>query len=194
MAFFGSDSKDKEIRRKILLALEKRAPAVPLSPHRRTWTAKEYADVLFRRDGVGCPRETPAEIGVSYGVSAERIRQIARKALRLLPTYREDCLKQLELDLFGEPYQGLFTDEEATKCSVLIAFERRAPRVPQNPRCHTWTAKDHADVIFRKYGIGCPPESLADIGRSYGVGRERARQVWAKCLQILRYPDNKWRG
>ena len=42
------------------------------------------------------------------------------------------------------------------------------------------------DVLRRHFGLGRPPESLADIGRRLGVTRERARQIEAAALENLR--------
>jgi len=42
------------------------------------------------------------------------------------------------------------------------------------------------DVLRRHFGLGRPPETLADIGRRLGVSRERARQIEAAALENLR--------
>jgi RNA polymerase sigma factor (sigma-70 family) len=40
-----------------------------------------------------------------------------------------------------------------------------------------------AQVLRMRFGIGCPPQKLADIGRALGVTRERARQLEARGLE-----------
>jgi RNA polymerase primary sigma factor len=42
------------------------------------------------------------------------------------------------------------------------------------------------DVLSRRYGLGRPEQSLAEIGRDLGVTRERARQIEARALAKLR--------
>lgn len=46
-----------------------------------------------------------------------------------------------------------------------------------------------ADVLRRRYGFaGQPEETLEEIGQSYGVTRERVRQIESKALAILQHP------
>lgn len=42
-----------------------------------------------------------------------------------------------------------------------------------------------ADILKRRMGLNCSPETLAEIGDSYGVTRERIRQIEAKALGRL---------
>lgn len=41
------------------------------------------------------------------------------------------------------------------------------------------------DIMVRRMGLGCPTETLAEIGDSYGVTRERIRQIEAKVVDRL---------
>ena len=43
------------------------------------------------------------------------------------------------------------------------------------------------DVVKRRFGIDGPQQTLEEIGRDYGVTRERIRQIESKALKILRY-------
>lgn len=43
-----------------------------------------------------------------------------------------------------------------------------------------------ADIIRRRFGIGCDPESLSSIAKSYGCSAERIRQVQARVEGDLR--------
>jgi RNA polymerase primary sigma factor len=47
-----------------------------------------------------------------------------------------------------------------------------------------------ADVLRMRYGLnGSAPATLVDIGKTYGVTRERIRQIEAKAINMLRQPD-----
>lgn len=45
------------------------------------------------------------------------------------------------------------------------------------------------DIIMRHYGINGPAETLDQISKSYGITRERVRQIRNKALEFLRH---KW--
>lgn len=45
------------------------------------------------------------------------------------------------------------------------------------------------DIIRRRFGIGCAPETLEEIGQSLGVTRERVRQIESKTLTALKGPS-----
>lgn len=41
------------------------------------------------------------------------------------------------------------------------------------------------DILVRRMGLGCPTETLAEIGERYGITRERIRQIEAKVVDRL---------
>lgn len=45
-----------------------------------------------------------------------------------------------------------------------------------------------AIIIKRRFGIGCEKVSLLEIGETFGVSRERIRQIEAEALRKLRHP------
>jgi len=44
-----------------------------------------------------------------------------------------------------------------------------------------------AEIVRRRFGIGCEPEILADVGVAFGVSRERIRQLEKAALEGLRH-------
>ena len=61
-----------------------------------------------------------------------------------------------------------------------------------------YTATDfterEAEVLLRQWGIMVAPQSVEEIGREFGVTRERIRQIKAKALHKIQYPDQSNRN
>lgn len=72
-----------------------------------------------------------------------------------------------------ERSEGIHTLLDDT--SLLSAIQRTLSSLPAQ----------HADVLKRRMGLNCAPETLAEIGDSYNVTRERIRQIEAKALGRL---------
>lgn len=51
-----------------------------------------------------------------------------------------------------------------------------------------------AEVLLRQWGIMVTPQSTEEIGREFGVTRERIRQIRAKALHKIQYPDKNNRN
>ena len=54
--------------------------------------------------------------------------------------------------------------------------------------------KREAEVLLQQWGIMVAPQSIEEIGREYGVTRERIRQIKAKALHKIKYPDQSNRN
>ena len=83
------------------------------------------AKVLFVRFGIGLPQDyTLEEVGVMFGVTGARVRQIESKALRKLrhPS-RSDVLKEL-IGIFKTP-----AEKKAEAESIVALFEKERARV-----------------------------------------------------------------
>ena len=50
-----------------------------------------------------------------------------------------------------------------------------------------------AEVLLRRWGIMHAPQSIDEIGQEFGVTRERIRQIEAKALHKIQYPDKAYR-
>lgn len=75
----------------------------------------------------------------------------------------------------ADPGDLLEVAEEATDCER--ALEEAVSRLPERLR----------EIISRSFGLNRPaPESLAEIGRSMHLTRERVRQLKEKALSLLR--------
>lgn len=46
-----------------------------------------------------------------------------------------------------------------------------------------------AEIMLRRWGFQTAPQSLEEIGREFGVTRERIRQIEAKGIHKMKYPD-----
>lgn len=83
------------------------------------------AKILYVRFGIGLPQDyTLEEVGVMFGVTRERVRQIESKALRKLrhPS-RSDVLREL-IGIFKTP-----AEKKAEAESILALFEKERARV-----------------------------------------------------------------
>ncbi len=113
-----------------------------------------------------------------------KIRNIGQRSLRLLIEYKERIKEQ-----FG----FLATNETSEEIKIKQIEE---PEIPKNQlinklleRCGNDRMKD---VIFRRYGLlNGDKLTLEEIGESYGVTRERIRQIQEKGLRKMRHPATK---
>ena len=76
-------------------------------------------------------------------------------------------------DAVEHPLEALYQEEVTKKVAdVLGTLEMR-----------------EADVLRRRYGIGCAhPQTLDEVGKFYGISKERVRQIEEKALKKLRNP------
>ena len=44
-------------------------------------------------------------------------------------------------------------------------------------------------ILRQRFGINCAGYTLEEIGRMYGVTRERVRQIEAKALRKIKHPN-----
>lgn len=47
----------------------------------------------------------------------------------------------------------------------------------------------HKDILYRFWGLNQEAETLDSIGQSYGISRERVRQIKEKATRILKHPS-----
>ncbi len=128
---------------------------------------------------------TPEEVGRHVGLSAERVEQVlsmAQDPLSLQTPVGEE--EDARLEEFIEDHGavapleaasfGMMQDEVLSVLRTLAARERR--------------------VVELRFGLtDGQPRTLEEVGREFGITRERIRQIEAKALSKLRHPSRAQR-
>lgn len=121
---------------------------------------------------------TVAELAAELELPAGKVRELldlAREPLSLHTPIGDDATE------FGELIADTAPDpSDSVAASALRGQLDRA--------LGTLTARE-AEVLASRYGLaGAEPKTLEEVGKTYGVSRERARQIEAKGLAKLRQP------
>ncbi len=123
---------------------------------------------------------TPEELAVKMGLPEEKIRKvmkIAKEPISLETPVGDD--DDSHLGDFIEDSSIVVPAEAATSESLKNAINGVLDEMP--PR--------EAQVLRMRFGIGMPSDhTLEEVGRQFGVTRERIRQIEAKALRKLRHP------
>ena len=124
---------------------------------------------------------TPEELSVKMGLPEEKIRKvmkIAKEPISLETPVGDD--DDSHLGDFIEDSSIVVPAEAATSESLKNAINGVLDEMP--PR--------EAQVLRMRFGIGMPSDhTLEEVGRQFGVTRERIRQIEAKALRKLRHPS-----
>jgi len=126
---------------------------------------------------------TPEEIGKELGITGDKVREIFRLAQDT--TSLEKPVGDDEDSLLGDfiqdqtqpsPYEA--ASQELLKESVQDVLKTLSPR--------------EAQVVIMRFGLdGSAPKTLEEVGRFFGVTRERIRQIEAKALRKIRHPSRR---
>ena len=123
---------------------------------------------------------TPEELASKMGLPEEKIRKvmkIAKEPISLETPVGDD--DDSHLGDFIEDSSIVVPAEAATSESLKNAINGVLDEMP--PR--------EAQVRRMRFGIGMPSDhTLEEVGRQFGVTRERIRQIEAKALRKLRHP------
>ncbi len=123
---------------------------------------------------------TAVELAEQLGITPERvleIRQIAREPLSLDQTVGDEGTTQI-----GD----LIEDSEAVVALAAVAFGLLQEQL--QAVLDTLSERE-AGVMRLRYGLGDgQPRTLDEIGKVYGVTRERIRQIESKTMSKLRHP------
>jgi RNA polymerase primary sigma factor len=123
---------------------------------------------------------TPEELAEASGFTVERVRQCLRAEPDLVSLSAGVGDDGTELgDLLADPAAT------APEDAAVIAVESAALRASLS------RLRDRErEVIELRYGfLDGSPRTLEEVGRGFGVTRERARQIEAKALTKLRHPS-----
>ena len=123
---------------------------------------------------------TPDELAAKMGLPEDKIRKvmkIAKEPISLETPVGDD--DDSHLGDFIEDCSIVVPAEAATSESLKNAINGVLDEMP--PR--------EAQVLRMRFGIGMPSDhTLEEVGRQFGVTRERIRQIEAKALRKLRHP------
>ncbi len=160
-----------------------------LADHGRTIRVPVHMVELINRV-TKCMREMTIELG-----GDPTIEQIAER-LDLAPERVRDVLKvaqePLSLDTpVGEEEDALLADfiEDRDAVAPLDAVTDRALQEKTRAVLELLSERERA-VLSLRYGLDDGQQrTLEEVGRSFGVTRERIRQIEAKALRKLRHPS-----
>jgi RNA polymerase primary sigma factor len=124
---------------------------------------------------------TEEQLADACAMTVERVREILRISqdpLSLDLTVGEEDDSNLG-DFISDP-SALAPDEEVTKKDLRRAVEEALDELSDREK----------EIVRRRFGLDDEglPRTLEDVGREFGVTRERVRQIEAKTLAKLRHP------
>ncbi len=80
---------------------------------------------------------------------------------------------------------GNIADERTLSAEEILMTAGTQVLVREHLKC---LEPREADVINKRFGIGCSEHTLEEIGQIYGVTRERIRQIETKAMEKLGHP------
>ena len=124
---------------------------------------------------------TPEEIGREMGMSAERVREIQRISQE--PVSLETPIGEEEDSQLGD-----FIEDKGA-VPPLEAAERAMLRDYIDDVLSTLADRERKVIVLRFGLVDGHPRTLEEVGREFGVTRERIRQIECKALIKLRNPS-----
>ena len=124
---------------------------------------------------------TPEEIGEQMGLTAERVREIQKISQE--PVSLETPIGEEEDSQLGD-----FIEDEAAEAPPDAASDSMLKE--QLTKVLEGLAERERKVISLRFGLeDGHPRTLEEVGREFGVTRERIRQIESKTLAKLRHPS-----
>lgn len=121
---------------------------------------------------------TIEELALATGLPLDGIHKILAKSQH---THSLDA--PINHDGAQDTLGSIVPDEDAADPVALLIDEAQRKRLTL---AMTRLDERHADVVRRRYGFDGEPQTLREIGESYGLSRERARQLETAALSQLR--------
>jgi RNA polymerase primary sigma factor len=124
---------------------------------------------------------TPEEIGRQMGIPAEKVRQILKVSQE--PVSLETPIGEEEDSHLGD----FIEDSEAVvpvDAASFILLQEQLEAV-----LHTLSEREKKVIQLRFGLLDGHPRTLEEVGREFGVTRERIRQIESKTLSKLRHPS-----
>lgn len=126
---------------------------------------------------------TPEEIAKHMEISADKVREImkiSQKTTSLETPIGDD----------DDSYLGDFIPDES-QLSPYDATSKRLLKENINEVLHALSDRE-ARVLKMRFGLeGQRPMTLEEVGKKFGVTRERIRQIEAKALRKLKHPSRR---
>ena len=124
---------------------------------------------------------TPEEIGEEMGMSADKVREIMKIAQE--PVSLETPIGEEEDSHLGDFIEDEDAPAPASAASYILLKEQL------DDVLDTLTDREKR-VLELRFGIeDGRPRTLEEVGKEFGVTRERIRQIEAKALRKLRHPS-----
>ena len=124
---------------------------------------------------------TPEEIGEEMGMTAEKVREIMKIAQE--PVSLETPIGEEEDSHLGDFIEDEDAPAPASAASFILLKEQL------DDVLDTLTDREKR-VLELRFGIeDGRPRTLEEVGKEFGVTRERIRQIEAKALRKLRHPS-----
>ncbi len=170
------------IRQAITRAIADQARTIRIPVHMVETINKLYRTSQRLMQDLG--REaTPEEIGEELGISGDRVREIFKIS-------QETTSLQTPVGEDEESSLGDFIEDES-QVSPVEAASRQLLKDHLNEILSTLSERE-AKVLIYRFGLeGGDPKTLEDVGKVFGVTRERIRQIEAKALRKLRHPSRR---
>ena len=124
---------------------------------------------------------TPDEIGKVMGISAEKVREIQKVSQE--PVSLETPIGEEEDSHLGD----FIEDSDAVvpvDAAIFILLQEQLESV-----LHTLSEREKKVIQLRFGLVDGHPRTLEEVGREFGVTRERIRQIESKTLSKLRHPS-----
>ena len=165
------------IRQAITRALSDKARTIRLPVH-VVEAQNKLVGVQRRLEQRSGREPTPEEIAAEMGVAAEKVREIIRTSR--VPVSLEAPSGEGDESLLGD----LIEDQAAIEP---LAAASEVERHSQIERLLESLTERERKVIELRFGIGDGhPRTLEEVGREFGLSRERVRQIEGKSLNKLR--------